>query len=1598
MKQSDTCMEGSTAMRAFEGPDPIRIQRRPTVCGSPSVDRVVTRGDDALFAASKVPRSFSFWDWCATLVSKVLRTRTPFSAFLAFSLSLPRRSSSSTPQLFPVPVPFPGIFDRMPTGLSLRSRRRILLKRALHVIVMALNFLHDGMCSFPSESLLTRCPSPAHRSIYKKIQGILAADGPCCGPIEVLASGRRFPQLLARLSELSSVVTKLGACGPYAHSFQGHQVPLDSEVMPELRPYRSLDASRLKLSGRGTFDATEFLEDDLCMAYRCPDLILTDRIPPAGSWPGTTDAASDVLELAKLWDAQGLLTIHRVPQKRFWLTRVFNNYKDTAADRQIGDRRGRNFSENKLAGPSSMLPSGSDIGDLFLDPRRQCLRIFCTDRKDFYHQFNVSYEKAIANSVGPPLRCSSLDSLKAYAEFIAREAEAKGSKQRRDVHGDMLHSVGLDTFQEESPPGLLVDECFVAFGALFQGDHGGVEFATQAHENLLKSAGLLEEESRLVAHRPFPGGRLLEGLVIDDYFALSVEDRKTPLESSLAASCFKKSQEVYLKHEILGSPQKDVYGETKGKVIGAELNSGPCASTQGIATCGAPISKRLSLSSTTLQLAQLSHTSDALHLCIVGAWTSIMLYRRPLMGIFSAVHRVVDASEVDASNPRLLPLSRKVANELTVAAVLAPLAVSNLAAIFEDKIYSTDASDTHGAITSAHLPKEQVGHFWRACKSKGAYSRLKTPLETVLLRLGVSEEGLEEDEDHQYGQSPWASLERPRAFEYDFIEVYAGSARVSKAAQQIGLVVGPPIDISFSGELDLCQTRVLSWITHMLVNYQLKSVMVEPVCTSFSLMRRPPLRSRRVPYGFDPHCTQTRVGNILALRALAILATCHRLLLPGLLEQPWMGMMRYLAPWKALEGKENVCLRRCDSCAYGSPHLKSFRMMAVHMDISRLARRCSRDHHHVIVEGKYTKASASYTEELAMEIALCFREAIRMREAHLEEHFSSLHVRGLENQFTNLCATTLQWKEEDSWAFANKRHINLLEMSSLLRLAEKRARAPMSQRIVNLVDSNVIRCAASKGRSSSDALSTLLLRYNAVCLAGDLYFTLPFVPTRFNTSDDPTRGRAVRTPSSEIQLGVATDEQVRSLLTLPPLRRWASNWARFVLGLHGFSLLDFCSHDRRRHAISWSSNGSSPYSLRHRLNCASCSIDFDSSLGFPGEGPTRGLFLLPHLLSWHLLLCFLSPLSLSGLRVVRAMDSHGAFGPRTPGDWKRAQLRMSRPPLPKGRPVTDLTSKNRERLLRSFLEWCEFAGFVMKPILDEPARHVEKINEILLAYGRRLYEAGKTYSHYVETINSVASLKPIWRRQLQASWDMAFSWVREERPVHHIAMPFQILLAMLSIALSWGWLNVAGLLALGWGALLRTSEMTHALRSDLLLPSDTFFSNRFALLALREPKTRFVSARHQSAKLDIPDLLSLVETAFQHLEGHQRLWPFSDQTLRHRFADILKVLRLDAASLQCPKTLDLGSLRPGGATWMMQTCEDSELVRRRGRWLNQRVMEIYIQEISSMQLLIHLSKSQRDIVFNTAATFPFVLEKITVFQRARIPTKAWFALLRSSEP
>ena len=57
---------------------------------------------------------------------------------------------------------------------------------------------------------------------------------------------------------------------------------------------------------------------------------------------------------------------------------------------------------------------------------------------------------------------------------------------------------------------------------------------------------------------------------------------------------------------------------------------------------------------------------------------------------------------------------------------------------------------------------------------------------------------------------------------------------------------------------------------------------------------------------------------------------------------------------------------------------------------------------------------------------------------------------------------------------------------------------------------------------------------------------------------------------------------------------------------------------------------------------------------------------------------------------------------------------------------------------------------------------------------------------FSETVNAITSKRPLVRRSLQQSWDLAFMWFSFEPTTHHVAMPHQVLVAVLSTALYWG--------------------------------------------------------------------------------------------------------------------------------------------------------------------------------------------------------------------
>ena len=571
----------------------------------------------------------------------------------------------------------------------------------------------------------------------------------------------------------------------------------------------------------------------------------------------------------------------------------------------------------------------------------------------------------------------------------------------------------------------------------------------------------------MVANRPLFSETLAEGLVIDDYFAVAV----TPISSdpgSKSVDCYATANRAYSKNQLLGSPQKDLVDEAEGRVIGAYLNGSERATSRGMVTVSAPISKRLGLAYLSLLLAQLPYTTDSLHLCLIGGWVSAMTYRRPSMSILQKSFQVVNMMDFDKNEPKLVPLSRKVAEELVLLSVLMPMLSTDIAVDFDCRVFCTDASTKKGAILEAEVSRQTAEILWRNSRSKGAYTRLQTPLESLLKNLGALEE---EGADDCRAASP----ARPIAFRYDFLEVFAGASKITSILAARGYVCGPPLDLSRSPEYDLTKIHVISWLTFLVGEGRLHAFFLSPPCTSFSIMRRPRLRSAEEPFGFDTSDPQTRTGTELASRSMQLMYVGSRNDAAGISENPYSSYMKCLPAWQIVKGLDCADEARCDSCQFGSLHQKSFRFLSVNADLRPVRKRCRCSTKHLQVQGKYTKASATYTDQLALAISTIFDAFLKSKRQRLKT-LEEGETKGLESQFVNDLAQTLQWKLKRQWTFRKQSHSNILEESAILRLCNDIAKEGVPRRLSVLVDSNVVRCATSKGRSSSLGLSSILRR------------------------------------------------------------------------------------------------------------------------------------------------------------------------------------------------------------------------------------------------------------------------------------------------------------------------------------------------------------------------------------------------------------------------------------------------------------------------------------------------------------------------------------------
>ena len=792
------------------------------------------------------------------------------------------------------------------------------------------------------------------------------------------------------------------------------------------------------------------------------------------------------------------------------------------------------------------------------------------------------------------------------------------------------------------------------------------------------------------------------------------------------------------------------------------------------------------------------------------------------------------------------------------------------------------------------------------------------------------------------------------------------------------------------------------------------SFMTEPPCTSFSPAAHPMVRSYAQPEGFCLTEEKTYIGNLLADRSFLLLRHGWKHGRPCGKQQPRLSKMRWLKKWAWLR-RDGFGEFVCASCQFGSIHKKEFVFLSYLLDSLSLEKKCPGGRAHVRIEGAYTKPSAVYEWGLADHLAAGFEQALLRRRGADD----GPDVAGLESIIINDVLSSSSWKKEKCWSWKRKSHINVLEGHAGLALLNAAAQKSRDARFLGLMDSRVAKGALAKGRSSSTSLQAVCRRSCALQVSIGLCPGWNFAPTHYNVADDPTRLVSVRKAVKHSIIPFLNDREVQ-ILHACQLKRCAANWLRLVL-LATFVLPSSAtawtdSHVFLSTCVSYhcSALPGDPWiwiwghldflslSMRRAATISDLWIwiwDHFASKCLP--------WILQNVLAPFILLsllaCFISLIhvhsrfSVFFWILLPSCQPSAAMEPQTVLERERA-LRRSQIDLVATRVVRRDTLQRRHALLAEFRVWLHRNfGVMLSVLLPAKPPDPEEINRYLVLYGQEMFAAGKAFGRFAETVNAVLASRPLIRKQMTASWDLCFAWLADEPTQHHPALPLSILLAMMGLALMWGWPVEAAVFGLAWSGLLRIGEVIMAKRDDLILPDDAAPGVRYALLRINSPKTRGRAARRQAARIDPPDLINLLSAVFGRLNKEKKLRPFSATALRKRFCALLSALGLPTKRLHGKRPFDLGSLRPGGATHLFLESEDAECVRRRGRWVSSKVMDIYIQEAMYTTYTEQLVGDTRLRVEQLSSAFERILDVALTFLYAAIPPSTWLQLYQAED-
>ena len=356
--------------------------------------------------------------------------------------------------------------------------------------------------------------------------------------------------------------------------------------------------------------------------------------------------------------------------------------------RLIFDRRPQNELEEDLSSLWLWLPHGSQFCEWVLPPDSG-VRGSCDDLSCWFYQ------------------------LRHKASWWRRQACS------RRLRGEDFVDLG-------ARPGVHYRACL---RVVAMGDRNGVPFAQEAHEFMLKAAGLLDGHCTLRYGASAPLGPSWEGAYVDDHvFAqeLGLERLRCQPGVCDCAFCAVDSGELpdvvavraleatYARHGAARAVEKEVRHATDFTAWGTRVEG-----RRG--RVSVDIEKRVKVARLTYAVARRGSCTQNVLRSLAGFLVHPLMHRRSLMSSLSAIYRLIDTMS-PVGETSLLPA---VVDELLCGCLLLCFAFTDIRSPVCPTVSATDATCSKGGAARALVPPSLARALYRRGEQRGEHGILR---------------------------------------------------------------------------------------------------------------------------------------------------------------------------------------------------------------------------------------------------------------------------------------------------------------------------------------------------------------------------------------------------------------------------------------------------------------------------------------------------------------------------------------------------------------------------------------------------------------------------------------------------------------------------------------------------------------------------------------------------------------------------------------------------------------------------------------------------------------------------------------------------------